>query len=203
MDRLPTVPSVRQNAIDAFLKAGNSICPFAKIAADRGQIVYVTSSNASIQASVFEGVKEFITSGHPVLIFIAPLDYLDHQRAQQQAHDLFMELSIAFNRLANPRIRPKLIRREVEKQVRPLLRQESPIHPMIGIPPDKAAFTIAMGPSYQPSDPRYAPHNLLVVTWVNDVKRASETQPLIVQGIRTQMAERTGHIYDANQLYRR
>ena len=196
-------PSERQTAIDAFLKAGSSICPFAKIAANRSEIFYLEPGAGSLREDIFQGVQDFLISRKPVFIVTAPSDSPNKQNGERQAHDLFIELAIAFGRIVNPGESEEAVRKEFGGLFRTRLRPDSELNPMIMLPPDKGLFTIAMNPAYLPTDPRYAPHDILVLTWMQDVKAAARARPDLVGEIHGEMQRRTGTVYDADVVWRK
>lgn len=198
--------SPKQSAIIKFLGEKGFICPFATVSARNNDIIFAeVAPNEDPHETIFEGIKEFAQEEKRALIVVCEHDYLDHSKAKEQAIDIFIELLVANERLfVSPKkddLRHISERRAYwSSQKLPELTSDDPKRrPILDIGAE-LVFTVAMGPAYKITDPRYAPHSIVVVTWQIDVVLAEAHSREIVKVMRNRLRAVVGK-YDGTQLY--
>jgi len=184
----------RAAAVKKYLQAGKSVCPFAKACPLELAAVSVANPRAD-RAGILRSVTAFAAARGNAIVLLAKADKGFTSTAAWAAES-FLELAICCARVSEPTVPVVEIEHYVERVVRSTLRS-SEIRPHLALHA-KALMTICMAPVYPSTHPRYAPHTILVVTWVEDVDKASGTGA--VPKIREAMTKAHGCVYDANEL---
>jgi hypothetical protein len=185
MDRVETVRN--------YLQAGKSVCPFAKVSPL--ELVTVSTIPRADRAIIIPSVVAFAAARGNALVLLAEAD-ANFTATTAWATEAFLELMVCCSWLDQPMVPIAEVERHVERDIRPIL--DSPVlQPHLGLRA-KALMSICMAPVYPAAHPRYAPHTILVVTWIDDVAAAQSTNT--VAKIRAAMAREHGSVYDANEL---
>lgn len=206
LDEAPEL-SAKQTALQQFFREGGSVCPFATIAAKSDDLIFAEPFlEGDPHEAIWRGLAEFALGAKRVLIIVGQNDSTDHKIARQQAIDIFVELWVAAERLAvsptngdadHIQKRRHYWHTKKAPLFDPLVSPKNPMLDIDGSP----LFTVGMGPGYQSTHPRHAPHNIVVVTWMIDVRDAVVNSSEVVWCLRRKLREIAGDIYDGDQLY--
>jgi len=177
-----------------FLVSGGSICPYVKKYAGQTSFGYVKDLfDQEIRNPVLDLAKrpEIMAA---VYVFDSGLTSHSEERARSVV--LFKGLfKILYIEEHGEQTSAWL--QEADEDLDRAFSPGSNINPFMGYK-GQPFFSIAMNPAYEPTHPRWAPVSMMAVTRQSDVAAA----PIPVRdAIRHEMAERTGSVYDADQLY--
>ena len=178
-----------------FLISGTSICPFANKYASQTSFGYVNER--------FEGAD----LSNPVLdlarkpevmaaVYVFDSDLSSHVEERGRAVGVFKELFKVLY-IEEHGMQTHSWLQEADMELDQALSPDSGINPFMCYQ-GQLFFSIAMNPAYERQHPRWAPVSLMALTRHSDV--LAVPQP-IVKAIRSEMAKRTGSVYDADQLY--
>lgn len=185
-----------------FIESREHACPFAAEAEHGGQVQYVSISELGPEVAIRQGVREFIASSKKALVLLFPesTHRLPLDMMIKRAVDYFTEAGAAMIETYNPGISRSEVKEIAEREFRSILEDpDSDIIPHIGHPEKGGMYTIFMG-AYERPHPRWAPHPMLVLTWISDVEAAQLNTPLMVERIRERVFREFGAPYDAKAL---
>jgi hypothetical protein len=113
------------------------------------------------------------------------------------AIDAFLALHVATSVASGA---PVLVaERYAEHEIRPMFLDEKiPTRPMLGLM-GEPLYAVCMAPVYPETHPRYAPHPIVVVTWVRDIAEV-HALPKVLAAIRERMRAGHGSLYEADEL---
>lgn len=187
--------TARINHVDRWLKDGGSICPWARSA----PLTYLIPGSVDLQV---RELRQFAArQDQGALIMVAPIDLneLDYLEVVCWARKAFCELTASTVRATVPEIDQLELDRIVQRTSELLCDPNATTRPYLGLF-DRPLYTICMAPMYSEGHPRWAPHPMLVATFVDDVARAKRRSEAAVRTIRDKMVAATRSIYDANEL---
>lgn len=183
----------RTARVEAFLRSGKVVCPYARTAA-------LLLPEAPRDPSAFERrevakqAAKFVRKTAKIALVLVGPDLKDFASSKAWAIDWFLELAVVFAVLSGEP--PVVARRRVETDMRPCLVEEPmPARPLLSCRGETLPC-IAMIPLYEAGDPRFSPIPILVVTrgrQVLEVPSASRDM------IRARTKARKGD-YDADEL---
>lgn len=185
--------AARLDELRAHFASGHGVCPFARNTLHRYLPDRFYAAGLSAFRAAPRGSSLVLMSSQPGIVDAAALREWATLHATLIAGEC--------HALTHPADDRK-VRESVELYFLSLLEGRVRIHgravnpfPCIG---DAAIVTIAMGPAYPASHPRYAPHACLVLTWLRDISPHIGT-PLSI-AVRARMFAAHGGEYDADEL---
>ena len=184
----------RIEQVKAFLRAGKSVCPFAKTYIDN---MVFSSVSTPIRDTVKDpilalvGKKELMAA-----VYVFDTDEHSHQKERERDIRWFKTAYRTLFTQENGSVEAEVLS-QLEKELDAAFAPSSRINLFLNYG-GKPFFSIAMNPLYEEVHPRWAPCASLVVTRQEDVAAVPKAS---VESIRKEVARRVGRVYDADELY--
>lgn len=143
------------------------VCPFGIEAAQKNTILYAHAPSLdepeAVRQNLYQAIRKYRRNPERVLVVIAPEDEPNHDLSRITIYQLFAELGLACEHEENTgQPLPEIKKRWRETILTRLLSDpQGEIAGTIG--QQERHNVIAMGPCFDPTHPRYAPHLILVV----------------------------------------
>ena len=190
--------------IESFIAGGGvEVCPFAKLAAQKGELIFVNiNDSANPQKSLEAPVSRFLEQkdqlpSQSLILFPSQETPQNHSQSRDLARKYFVELLVAFKKIESPHLSEQQIRAELALL---LVNWEDPIKRNEIDFKGKILDLIGLSPFYKNSSlpTRYAPRFFLSGVWSDTVFGVKKKTR---RSIQRQMKKLCGEIYDARELY--
>ncbi len=187
----------RVERIREYFRSGEVVCPFAKMHAEK--IDYAVLPGFK-RADIGPPLLGFVRNTEiPALVYVFDTDMPNHEESRERVNEFFISASrVLYLDFDGEPLEGWI---EGAKQIREMLAKKSNRNPFLcydrrhGM---RMLFTIAMGPQYDGQHPRYAPHDIVVITRKEDVAAVDSR---MVGSIRAEAHRRMGRSYDADEIY--
>ncbi len=185
----------RIDRIREFLASGASICPFAKSYLDGIGFASVPENYRpnDVKYPVIDLVK---SPGLMAATYVFDTNMPIHEEERVRGARLFKDLFKILLLEEHGEIVRKSFA-ELERDLDIALAPDSSINPFLHYK-DQPFFSIAMNPLYQETHPRWSPCPMMVITRHDDVATVDRKAKDVIRRL---MKERTGRVYDADELY--
>lgn len=157
--------------------------------------------NEILKATKRFAITEGRTPSHVLLFTSSTSSKADEsfESAKNWAQRLLLELFVDFAIVSYPEDVVEEIERVVDTDLKPVLLDDNDRRrPELALN-QKHLVSITLAPCYPVTNPRYAPHTALVVTWMKDIMRGQKSS-VAMTDIRGAMEREYGYVYDANEL---
>jgi hypothetical protein len=169
--------------VDAYLRAGKSVCPHAR----KATIHYATDNEAF--GPMLAAIKP---SEAGVVIGSREVD--GFEATKRWAQDTVLSMFAAAASLAYPSLSHKQVKDLVRAQAEPVLRNDLDPRRLYVPVRNQPVLPVCMAPVYPATHPRYSPRPIIVLTYLADV------EGIAIPAVREAMAREHGHVYDAKEL---
>lgn len=150
-----------------------------------------------------QSVRRFVESREHACPFAVEAEHaggVQFEAVMKKAIDYFTEAGAAMIQTYNPGATRTQIKQFAKQDFRAHLEDpDSDIIPHIVHPSRGGLYTVFMG-QYKRPHPRWAPHPMLVMTWISDVEQAQAESPRVVELIRERVFREFGEPYDAKAV---
>lgn len=170
--------------IDDYLRAGKSICPYAK----KAEIHYAVDNEPLWP--MMRAIKRYEAG---VVICLRRVS-MDFWTTKIWAQDTILTMFVATAQHGNPQWSHRQAREHVYAHIGPVLRNDNdPRRPALAVD-GKPMVPICMAPVYPTTHPRFSPIPIIVVTWYEDL------HGVVIPAVRDAMAKEHGSVYDALEI---
>jgi hypothetical protein len=171
------------DTVDAYLRAGKSVCPHAR----RATIHYAMDNEALGTMLTAIGLSE---AG----VVIASRELDGFAATKRWAQDTVLSMFTAAASLAYPSLSLRQVKELVRTQAEPVLRNDLDPRRLYLPVRNQPVLPVCMAPLYPATHPRYSPRPIIVLTFLVDV------EGIKIPAVREAMAREHGHVYDAKEL---
>jgi hypothetical protein len=188
--------TIRIGRINNWLKNGGSICPWARSA----PLTFLIPGATDLQVCDLHEFAAQQVAG--ALVMVALDDTIndhDYLEVVCWARKAFLEILRSCTLASIPDIEERELKHAVQGVGKLLADPHATMRPYLALK-ERALYTICMAPMYPEGHPRWAPHAMLIATYVDDVAQAKRRSDAGVRAVRDQMTAATGAVYDANEL---
>jgi hypothetical protein len=169
--------------VDAYLRAGKSVCPHAR----KATIHYAMDNEAlgPMLAAIKPSEAGVVIAGRELDGFAA---------TKRWAQDTVLSMFAAAASLAYPNLSLREIKDLVRTQAEPVLRNDIDPRRLYLPVRSQPVLPVCMAPVYPTPHPRYSPRPIIVLTYLADV------EGIKIPVVREAMEREHGHVYDAKEL---
>jgi hypothetical protein len=171
------------DAVDRHLRAGGSVCPYARKAT-----IHYAMDNEALGPTL---LAMETTEAGVVVASASPASFGDVKR---WAQDTVLSMFVAVTSLMHPNLSRRQVKEYVATSIEPVLRNDDDPRRLYLPVKGKPVLPVCLAPVYPVTHPRFSPAAIIVLTHLEDVDGVE------IPAIREAMKREHGSVYDAQEL---